>query len=179
MSHGIQSFRGSIPIISTKKSWILLEFTTFSLFSAQKVVVVMFKNHSRLSFRPLVFHLKIKYSRGGISWLVSQWETPKSQLSLKFLKFTFQQSQPEVFMESKFSSVQLGIRLTNSHRQGSERSPKGGSTVGGWSKASVPQRTREQTLMRLRFDVNDKRWKNVLSIQSSRVRSESGSFELA
>lgn len=43
---------------------------SFSLFSAQKVVVVMFKNHSRLSFRPLVFHLKIKYSRGGISWLV-------------------------------------------------------------------------------------------------------------
>lgn len=36
-----------------------------------------------------------------------------------------------VAMESKFSSVQLGIRLTNSHRQGSERSPKGGSTVGG------------------------------------------------
>ena len=68
--HGIQSLRGSIPLISTKKSWILLEFTTFSLFSAQKVVVVKFKKHSRPPFRPLVFHLKIKYSRGGISWLV-------------------------------------------------------------------------------------------------------------
>ena len=68
--NGIQSFRGSIPLISTKKSWILLEFTTFSLFSTQKVAVVKFKKHSRPPFRPLVFHLKIKYSRGGISWLV-------------------------------------------------------------------------------------------------------------
>ena len=38
----------------------------------------MFKNHSRLSFRPLVFHLKIKYSRGGISWLVSRDQNKES-----------------------------------------------------------------------------------------------------
>ena len=48
------------------------DFRSFSLFLAQKVVVVMFKTHSSLPFRPLVFHPKIKDSRGGISWLVSQ-----------------------------------------------------------------------------------------------------------
>ena len=60
------------PAYLHQRSWNLIVFTTFSFFSSQKVVLVMFKNHSRLSFRPLVFHLKIKYSRGGISWLVSR-----------------------------------------------------------------------------------------------------------
>ena len=42
----------------------------FFFIFCKKVVVVKFKKHSRPPFRPLVFHLKIKYSRGGISWLV-------------------------------------------------------------------------------------------------------------
>ena len=57
---------------------------------------VMFGSLCRPAFRPLVFHLKIKYSRGGISWLISPRETPKRQLSLMFFKFRFQPPQPAV-----------------------------------------------------------------------------------
>ena len=70
--NGIQEVSGSIPLISTKSREIYSISRFFLYFFAQKVVVVMFKTHSSLPFRPLVFHLKIKYSRGGISWLVSQ-----------------------------------------------------------------------------------------------------------
>jgi hypothetical protein len=50
-NHGIQEGGGAIPNIF--------------------IISHEFQYHSRL-LKPIVFHLKIKYSRGGISWLVSQ-----------------------------------------------------------------------------------------------------------
>lgn len=91
-SDGIQEGGGLVLRISAKSLGGTMVFRTFF----NNFDSVMFGSLCRPAFRPLVFHLKIKYSRGGISWLISPRETPKRQLSLMFFKLRFQPPQPAV-----------------------------------------------------------------------------------